>query len=76
MATLKQLKAEAAKHNAELVIDRKFNRAEAWLSESEQWDASGASCIVVDFGWPNAGVMPDIYDALIKDMQSGSKRNV
>ena len=72
MATFKQLRTEAEKHNAELVIDRVFGRAEAWLPESEQWDSTMASCIVVDYGYIGSGVMSLIYDDLIQDMSAGS----
>ena len=71
MATLAQLKKEAAKHNAELIIDREFGEAEAWLPESRQWHATSASCIVISFGYTGAGVMPKVYAYLIEDMQEG-----
>lgn len=71
MATLAQLKKEAAKHGAELIIDRGNGEAEAWLPKPRQWQASSARCIVISFGYTGAGVMPKIYDVLIADMSKG-----
>lgn len=71
MATLKQLRTEAAKHNAELVIDRDFGCAEAWLSDGMEWNSSSARCVVVYYGYTGEGVMASIYDDLIEHMKGG-----
>ena len=71
MATLAQLKAEAAKHSAELIIDRDFGWAEAWLPETKEWYATSARCIVSSSGHTGAGVMPKVYEYLIEDMREG-----
>ena len=72
MATLRQLKKEAAKHGAELEIDKDFGCAEAWLPDGMQWGSSQAQCVVVSYGYTGKGVMADIYDDLIEHMQDGA----
>ncbi len=65
MATLKQLRAAAAKHGAELEIDRDFQTVEAWLPDGQQWPASAAQCIVVCH---RDGKMSEVYDDMIEYM--------
>ena len=71
MATLKQLKAEADKHGAELHINREFGEATALLPEEseEEWINTSAKCAVVSYGY--TGMMPSVYDDLIELMKDG-----
>lgn len=71
MTTLANVKKEAAKHGADLVINRECGEAESWLPEGKTWMASGARCIVISFGYTGAGVMPSVYSLLIEDMLEG-----
>ena len=69
MATLKQLKSEAAKHGAELEINRDYGEATAWLPDGKLWNETQAQCVVVSYGY--TGMMASIYDDLIKLMEDG-----
>jgi hypothetical protein len=71
MTTLAKVKKEAAKHGADLIINRECGEAEAWLPDGNTWMASSAKCIVVSFGYTGAGVMPKVYSLLIEDMLEG-----
>ncbi len=71
MATLKQLKVEAARHGADLEINRYTGEAEVWLPVGEEWQSTSARCAVVCYGYTGAGVMPSIYDDLIELMRYG-----
>tara|TARA_R110000744_G_scaffold186201_1_gene305551 strand:+ start:303 stop:524 length:222 start_codon:yes stop_codon:yes gene_type:complete len=71
MATLAQLKKEAAKHGAVVFTNREHGEAEAWLPEGQTWMSTAASCIVISFGYRGAGVMPQVYSHLIEDMSHG-----
>jgi len=74
MATLRQLKAEAAKHGAVLNINRDYGEAEAYFPDDLNliWDASQAGCIIVSYGYTGKGVMAMIYSDLIELMKGGS----
>ena len=71
IATLAQVRKEAAKHGAELIINRVHGEAEVWLPEGQLWQSTAASCIVISFGYRGAGVMPQVYGHLIEDMAGG-----
>tara|TARA_R110000823_G_scaffold236381_1_gene362063 strand:+ start:66 stop:287 length:222 start_codon:yes stop_codon:yes gene_type:complete len=71
MATLNQLRKEAAKHGAELFISQANGEAEAWLPKGQAWMSTAACCIVISFGYAGSGVMQKIYSHLIEDMSHG-----
>lgn len=71
MATLKQLRQEAAKHGADLDIDRDFGSATAWLKDCFAWVNTSAACAAVNYGYK--GMMPEVYDDLIELMRDGAE---
>jgi hypothetical protein len=71
MFTLAQVRKEAAKHKADLFINREHGEAEVWLPKGQLWQSTEASCIVISFGYRGAGVMPQVYSHLIEDMSHG-----
>lgn len=71
MATLAQLKKEAEKYGAELLVDRDIGECEAWLPKGFVWQSTDARCAVVSYNYTGTGVMPSIYDDVIALMEDG-----
>ena len=75
-STLKKLKAEALKHNAELEFDYADTGIAAFAPDGEVWLENGCNMIVMEShsGWTGKqSWKPAAYAQLIEAMQAGTK---